>query len=184
MMGTIPQRPKEFNVPRLQGKVALVTGAASGIGAGIARAFVDEGAFVVLSDLRDEPGRELAKSLGASAMYCHLDVRSESDWVAVTQSILDQRGALDVLVNNAGITGFEGPFVPHDPENTSLEAWHEVLATNLDGTFLGCKYAIRVMRREALARSSIFRRAPGWSGYQALRPMPPVRPLCETTPRQ
>lgn len=131
---------------RLLDKVALVTGAASGIGAGIARAFVAEGAFVVLSDLQDAPGTELAMSLGRSALYCHLDVRQESDWTTVIDFILRDHSRLDILVNNAGITGFEGAFVPHDPENASLEAWQAVLATNLDGTFLGCKHAIRAMR--------------------------------------
>jgi NAD(P)-dependent dehydrogenase (short-subunit alcohol dehydrogenase family) len=132
---------------RLQRKVALVTGAAAGIGEGIARAFVAEGALVIVSDIRDEPGRALVGSLGSAAKYCHLDVREESQWVAVINSILQDYGRLDVVVNNAGITGFEGAFVPHDPEHAALEDWHAVLATNLDGTFLGCKHSIRAMRQ-------------------------------------
>jgi NAD(P)-dependent dehydrogenase (short-subunit alcohol dehydrogenase family) len=131
---------------RLQGKVTLITGAATGIGEGIARAFDTEGAVVIVTDLRDEPGREVAASLGPSAEYRHLDVREEQEWVAVIDSVLEAHGKLDVLVNNAGITGFEGPFKPHDPENTALEDWRAVLATNLDGTFLGCKHGIRAMR--------------------------------------
>ena len=130
---------------RLKGKVALVTGAASGIGAGIARAFVDEGAFVKVTDLLDVPGSEVAKSLGVSASYAHLDVRLESDWITIIDSILMDRGQLDILVNNAGITGFESPS-PQDPENVTMEDWHAVLATNLDGTFLGCKHGIRAMK--------------------------------------
>jgi len=130
---------------RLEGKVALVTGAASGIGAGIAKAFVAEGAFVEVTDLQDVPGDVLAKSLGASASYSHLDVRLESDWISVIDSILKDHGKLDILVNNAGITGFESP-APQDPENVTIEDWHAVLATNLDGTFLGCKHGIRAMR--------------------------------------
>ena len=132
---------------RLQGKVALVTGAASGIGAEIARCFATEGAFVIVSDLRDEHGREVAESIGAGARYSHLDVRQESEWIAVIDSILEAQGALDVLVNNAGITGFEESIAPHDPEHAALADWRAVLATNLDGTFLGCKHAIRAMRR-------------------------------------
>jgi NAD(P)-dependent dehydrogenase (short-subunit alcohol dehydrogenase family) len=139
-------REEALRMSRLKGKVALITGAASGIGAAIARAFAAEGAFVVLSDLQDAPGDELAKSLRSFARYCHLDVRREDHWIAVIDSIGKDHGKLDILVNNAGITGFEGRLVPHDPENTTLDDWHAVLATNLDGTFLGCKHAIRAMR--------------------------------------
>jgi NAD(P)-dependent dehydrogenase (short-subunit alcohol dehydrogenase family) len=133
-------------MPRLQDKIALITGAAAGIGEGIARAFIAEGAFVIVSDLQDEQGCHLVRSLGSSAQYSHLDVRQEPEWIAVIDSILERHNRLDILVNNAGITGFEGPLVAHDPENTALEDWHAVLATNLDGTFLGCKHAIRAMR--------------------------------------
>ena len=131
---------------RLQNKVALVTGAASGIGAEIARSFAAEGAFVILSDLQDEAGRKVVESIGARARYLHLDVRHESEWIAAIDSILETHGALDVVVNNAGITGFEASTAPHDPEHACLADWHAVLATNLDGTFLGCKHAIRAMR--------------------------------------
>jgi len=131
---------------RLAGKVALVTGAARGIGLGIAEAFVREGATTILSDIRDEEGAAAAKRLGVPAEYRRLDVREESQWEAAMADILGRHGKLDVLVNNAGITGFEDGFVPHNPEQVSLEAWHAVLATNLDGTMLGCKHAIRAMR--------------------------------------
>jgi NAD(P)-dependent dehydrogenase (short-subunit alcohol dehydrogenase family) len=131
---------------RLQDKVALITGSAQGIGAAIAKAFVNEGAFVVVSDLCDAVGAELARSLGPSAVYCHLDVRCEADWIELIDSIIQKWGRLDVLVNNAGITGFENPEAAHDPENVTLQDWHSILATNLDGTFLGCKHAIRAMR--------------------------------------
>ncbi len=135
-------------MPRLEGKIALVTGAARGIGAAVARAFVGEGAAgVVLSDIRDEEGKKVASSLGASARYRRLDVREPLDWESAMEAILAEFGRLDVLVNNAGVTGFEGGAVPHDPEHATLTHWHAVLATNLDGTFLGCQYAIRAMRR-------------------------------------
>jgi NAD(P)-dependent dehydrogenase (short-subunit alcohol dehydrogenase family) len=130
----------------LAGKVALVTGAASGIGEGIARGFASEGALVFVSDLRDEAGQSVADSLGPPARYVHLDVREEEQWIAAVDSIVQEHGRLDVVVNNAGITGFEGASAPHDPERASLADWHAVLATNLDGTFLGCKHAIRAMR--------------------------------------
>jgi NAD(P)-dependent dehydrogenase (short-subunit alcohol dehydrogenase family) len=131
---------------RLQGKVALVTGAARGIGAGIARAFAREGAFVWLTDVDDAAGAALAAELGDRAEYHHLDVRDESKWQAAMAALVDAHEHLDVLVNNAGITGLEHGPVPHDPEHASLDDWHAVHRVNLDGTFLGCKYAIRAMR--------------------------------------
>jgi NAD(P)-dependent dehydrogenase (short-subunit alcohol dehydrogenase family) len=131
---------------RLAAKVALVTGAAQGIGAAVARAFVGEGATVVLTDLRDAQGRALAATLGPAARYEHLDVRRAEDWERVIRLVREQLGRLDVVVNNAGITGFEDGPVPHDPEHATLAAWHAVLATNLDGVFLGCQHAIRAMR--------------------------------------
>jgi NAD(P)-dependent dehydrogenase (short-subunit alcohol dehydrogenase family) len=131
---------------RLHAKVALVTGAAQGIGAAIARAFVAEGATVVLTDVRDRQGRAHAASLGAAARFEHLDVREAEDWQRVTREVLGELGRLDVVVNNAGITGFEDGPVAHDPEHATLEAWCAVMATNLDGVFLGCQHAIRAMR--------------------------------------
>ncbi|MCL6526156.1 MAG: SDR family oxidoreductase [Thermaceae bacterium] len=131
---------------RLKGKIALVTGAARGIGEAIAHAFLNEGATVYLSDINDELGFNTAKKLGGLAQYVRLDVRSEPNWRSVTELIVSTHGAIDVVVNNAGITGFEGGDLVHDPENASLEAWRSVHETNLDGVFLGCKYAIRAMR--------------------------------------
>ncbi len=123
-----------------------MTGAAQGIGAAIARAFVAEGATVCVTDIRDADGGALAADLGPTAQYRRLDVRRADDWATVTAAILDIFGQLDVVVNNAGITGFEGGPVPHDPEHATLDAWRAVLATNLDGVFLGCQSAIRAMR--------------------------------------
>lgn len=131
---------------RLLNKTVLVTGAAQGIGAAIARTCVAEGGFVYITDLNDELGRALAVELGDRARYVHLDVRLEAEWQQVTRQILAERGRLDVLVNNAGITGFEAGLVPHDPEHARLEDWHAVHRTNLDGVFLGCQYGIRAMR--------------------------------------
>lgn len=136
-------------MPRLPGKVMLVTGAAQGIGEAIARAGVQEGAVVWATDLRDDAGLALAPELGAAARYARLDVREAGDWLTVTEAILAAHGRIDVVVNNAGITGFEQGFIPHDPEHSSLESWRAVMATNLDGTFLGCQAAIRAMRRNA-----------------------------------
>lgn len=131
---------------RLQGKVALVTGAARGIGEAIARRFASEGADVIVTDINDESGEAVAASIGAIAEYQHLDVRVEADWVRVVDEVIAKLGRLDVVVNNAGITGFEAGVGPHNPEHATLEAWRAVHQTNLDGVFLGCKHAIRVMR--------------------------------------
>jgi len=131
-------------MPRLTDKIALITGAARGIGAAIARAFTDEGATVIVSDIDTETGQATADAIGAA--FVKLDVGSEGDWAAIAE----QFPTLDVLVNNAGVTGFEGPFdgppPAHDPENASLDDWHAVHRVNLDGTFLGCRYAIGAMR--------------------------------------
>ena len=140
---------------RLHGKTALVTGAARGIGEAIARAFVREGARVMLTDIRDEQGLALARELGGLAAYRRLDVRAEDDWRAGVDDVVERWGRLDVLVNNAGITGFEEGVVPHDPEHATLDAWRAVHATNLDGVFLGCKHAIRVMRMAGGGSGSI-----------------------------
>lgn len=133
-------------MPRLEGKVALVTGAARGIGEAIARAFVHEGAAVCLTDIDDELGAQATARLGPRATYLRLDVREEQDWVSVTQSVLAAHGGIDVVVNNAGITGFEDGDRVQDPEHASLDAWRSVHRTNLDGVFLGCKHAIKAMR--------------------------------------
>ncbi len=132
---------------RLQGKMAVVTGAARGIGEAIARAFADQGAFVVVTDIDDELGSAVAAALGDGGAYRHLDVGEESHWQQVIDGVLADRGRLDILVNNAGISGFETGDWIQDPEHASLESWHRVHRTNLDGVFLGCKHAIRAMRR-------------------------------------
>src|SRR5690349_16837209 len=92
---------------RLAGKVALITGASRGIGAAIARAFHDAGAHVCLSDVEIAGGEELARELGAGAEFRKLDVRQEDDWARATHDILHTQRRLDVLVNNAAITGLE-----------------------------------------------------------------------------
>ncbi|HET9984272.1 MAG TPA: glucose 1-dehydrogenase [Longimicrobiales bacterium] len=134
-------------MPRLHDRVALVTGAARGIGAAIAASFAGEGARVVATDIRDAEGEALARRLAGDVAYRRLDVRREDDWVRAIDETLERHGRIDVLVNNAGVTGFEDGFAPHDPEHATLEAWRAVHETNLDGVFLGCKHAIRAMRR-------------------------------------
>lgn len=131
---------------RLASKVALITGAARGIGEGIARSFIEEDATVWLTDIDD--ATDLARTLGPAARFALLDVRDEAAWDETMARVIARDGKLDVLVNNAGVTGFEAGTGPHDPEHVSLEEWRAVHAINLDGTFLGCRAAIRAMRRQ------------------------------------
>jgi NAD(P)-dependent dehydrogenase (short-subunit alcohol dehydrogenase family) len=130
---------------RLENKIVLITGAGRGIGEAISQAFVNEGARVMLTDIDVAGAERVATMLGQAAL--ELDVREEADWRAAIDVVLTQNGRLDVLVNNAGITGFEAGAAAHDPENAELEAWRAVHRTNLDGVFLGCKHAIRAMRK-------------------------------------
>ena len=127
-------------MPRLDGKLCVVTGAARGIGAAIAETFLREGARVLVTDIDVATGEATAARLGCP--FRRLDVRSEADWEALAEAV----PTLDVLVNNAGISGFEEGPRPHDPEHAALADWRAVHAVNLDGTFLGCRYAIRAMR--------------------------------------
>lgn len=133
-------------MPRLEGKVALITGAAQGIGEETAIVFAKEGATVIVSDINDILGEAVSKKIGGKCIYLTLDVSKEDDWERAISSIVKRFGKLNILVNNAGITGFSKGFGPQDPENASLESWQGVHAVNLDGTFLGCKIAIKTMK--------------------------------------
>ncbi|MEO1168135.1 MAG: SDR family oxidoreductase [Pseudomonadota bacterium] len=125
---------------RLDTKRCVITGAGRGIGAAIARAFADEGATVIVTDVDEDSARAVAKEIGGH--WLQLDVAEEGDW----EKLADEWPAVEVVVNNAGVTGFEDGMRPHDPENATLDDWHAVHRVNLDGTFLGCRYAIRAMR--------------------------------------
>lgn len=125
---------------RLAGKICVVTGAARGIGRAIAEAFGREGAKVIATDSDATALADLEAALGCRAFP--LDVREEGAWDALARFA----PAVDVVVNNAGVTGFEEGLCPHDPEHATLADWRAVHAVNLDGTFLGCRYAIRAMK--------------------------------------
>ena len=127
-------------MPRLSNKHALVTGGARGIGAAIARTFVDEGANVIIADSDAEAGTAMATEIGAD--FVHLDVSCEADWLSLAVT----HPTMDVVVNNAGITGLEHGGVAQDPEHAALADWRAVHAVNLDGVFMGCRYAIGAMR--------------------------------------
>jgi len=128
---------------RVSGKVAIVTGGASGIGRGCALRLAEEGATVVITDLQDELGGAVAAEIaavGGRADYHHHDVTSEAAWVAVVEAVRQQHGRLDVLVNNAGI-GIASSIL-----DMTLADWQRQQAVNLDGVFLGIKHAIPLMR--------------------------------------
>ncbi len=123
---------------RLAGKVALVTGAASGIGAAAARRLAAEGAAVLLTD-RELAGEDVAAAIladgGRAAFRLH-DVTSHPDWAAAVEQAVEQFGRLDILVNNAGISGGLNALMDH-----SYDAWRQIIAVNLDGVFLGLRHA-------------------------------------------
>lgn len=121
---------------RLAGKVALVTGAAQGLGAAMARRFAGEGARVLLTDINEGGAAAVANAIGESAAALRHDVTSEAEWTAAVAFAQERFGGLHVLVNNAGI-GSLGSV-----EDTSLEEWRRVHAIDLDGVFLGCKLAL------------------------------------------
>jgi 3(or 17)beta-hydroxysteroid dehydrogenase len=124
---------------RLKGKVAIVTGAAKGLGAADARLFVAEGAVVVLTDVDDAAGAALAAELGAGAEYQHLDVTSEAAWAALIADVTARHGRLDILVNNAGVVEFG------DPETLTEHDYRKIMAVSIDGVVFGTKYAIPAM---------------------------------------
>ncbi len=130
---------------RLDRRIALVTGAARGIGRAVAECLHREGATVIVTDINDAEGEGAAARLGSRAEYRHLDVSREEDWQAAAEHVARTYSGLDVLVNNAAITGLleRGP---HDPEHFHLASWRHVHAVNLDGVALGCKYGIRLMK--------------------------------------
>ena len=128
---------------RLEGKVALVSGAAQGMGAAHARAVVREGGQVVIGDILDDLGKLLADELGENAVFVHLDVTSEDDWANAVATAVSTFEKLNVLVNNAGIVNFG--FL----ENYSLDQWNTILKVNLTGSFIGIKAA-----RDELVRSA------------------------------
>lgn len=159
-------------VDRLKGKIALITGAAQGIGQACAELFAQEGAFVFLSDVNDDLGKRVANKIGSQASYLHLEVQLESDWDAVMKRIVEEKHRLNILINNAGITGFQQGFGLQDPEHASLDNWRKVHEVNSDGVFLGCKKAIQVMKTQRGSIVNISSRSglvgiPGAAAYAA-----------------
>jgi len=129
---------------RVKGKVAIITGGASGIGRATASLLAKEGAKVVVADINEVDGKEVAKEIrreGGEAVFVKHDVTSERDWSEVIKKTLAEFGKLDILVNGAGVLFLK------KIEDTSLEEWRWLISINLDGVFLGTKYAIGAMKK-------------------------------------
>lgn len=124
---------------RVDGKVAIVTGGASGLGEADARLLAAEGARVILTDINEEAGREIAADIDAE--FVRQDVSDEEGWSALVDGVMDRHGRLDVLVNNAGIAMIA------NIERTTTEIWRRTLAVHLDGTFFGCRAAVPAMKK-------------------------------------
>jgi len=129
---------------KINGKVAVITGGASGIGAATVRLFVQEGARVVIADILDQKGECLAKELGENATYFHTDVSRESDVKAAVDHAVERFGRLDCMFNNAGFARSHGGI-----EEIPVEDWDSHMAVLLRGVFLGMKHAAPVMKRQA-----------------------------------
>ena len=129
---------------RLEGKVAIVTGAARGMGEVEARLFAEEGATVVLCDVSDGDGQRVAEDIvshGGAAVYRHLNVTDEDNWRDLIADTVSRHGRLDILVNNAGISGYD------EENNLGTTTWDRLLDINAKGVFLGMKHAILAMER-------------------------------------
>jgi NAD(P)-dependent dehydrogenase (short-subunit alcohol dehydrogenase family) len=135
---------REGRIMRLAGKVAIVSGAASGMGAATARRFAKEGASVMIGDVLEGEGRQIAADItraNGSAEFMRLDVTSEADWKAIVDATVAKWGKLDILVNNAGISGSAVT------DMLDTDAWDKLMAVNSRGVFLGTKHAVLAMKQ-------------------------------------
>jgi len=129
---------------RLSGKIAIVTGAASGLGSAITTLFAQEGATVIATDINETNGRTMVDAIvkdGGRAVFIPKDVSLESDWQTLMAFTTEQKAGLDILVNCAGV------FTDASIEALTLEKWRQVMSVNLDGVFLGIKYAVQIMKQ-------------------------------------
>lgn len=125
---------------RLTGKIALITGGASGVGRAAVEMFVAEGAQVVITDLNSSAGEALAAELGEQVLFLRQDAASAADWEQVMATVRERYGRLDVLVNNAGI------LLKGSIEEASLDDWQRLMRVNADSVFLGCQHAVAMMK--------------------------------------
>ena len=126
---------------RLAGKVALITGGASGLGANAALLMAPEGARVVVADIAADRGKAVAEKLGSSGHFVKLDVTSEENWQSAIAQTVEKFGAIHVLLNSAGIG------LSKTVEDITLEEWRHVHAIDLDGVFLGCKHGVTEIKK-------------------------------------
>ena len=133
---------------RVTDKVAIITGGASGLGLASARRLAEEGARVVLADINLEQGQAVADEI-PGARFEHLDVTREANWIALIDKVIADFGRLDILLNCAGIVRLASI------EDTTEEIWRQINAVGTDGTFFGCKHALRVMKVRAADPLSI-----------------------------
>jgi len=153
---------------RLQGKIALITGGASGLGRAIVERYIAEGATVIIADVDNLGGETLAKELGENATYQTLDVTSEEAWISAMDRITQVQGRLDILVNNAGIT------TVGTIESLSLADFRTMLDIDLIGVFLGCKHVVGPMKAQGgsvinMASMCGIRADAGLVGYNAAK---------------
>ena len=159
---------------RLDGKVALISGAARGIGAETARLMAKAGAKVTVGDVLDERGRDTVRTIesaGGEAMYTRLDVTREEDWNAAITAVIDGFGGLDILVNNAGV------FLGTSLEEATLADWHRLCGVNLTDVFFGTKLAVPALResgQRSANGSAIVNWLP-WPGSSARRTIRSIR---------
>lgn len=129
---------------RVEGKVAVITGGASGLGEASAKLLAKEGATVVVTDLNESAGDAVAQAIrsdGGEALYLRHDVTDEAGWESVYATVVERYGRVDVLVNSAGLG------IGSAPEDQTMEDWRKLMAVNLDGVFLGTKHALRTMKQ-------------------------------------
>ena len=155
---------------RLNGKIALITGGASGFGAASGKLFAQEGAKVVLTDNNGNGVKAVAQEIGEAASSITHDVTSEENWTRVVADTVAMHGKLDILMNNAGVMGTGAP---QDIENMSLKEWKFVQEINSDGVFLGCRAVIQAMKNNGggsiinISSTAGFRATPGIAAYGA-----------------
>jgi NAD(P)-dependent dehydrogenase (short-subunit alcohol dehydrogenase family) len=145
---------------RLDGKVALITGGASGIGEACAELFAQEGARIVVTDLQQDKGEAVAARVGGR--FIRHDVTNEAEWIAAVDQTVAADGRLDVVVNNAGV------FMAQTIEDCDLSVWNTVLGVNLTGVMLGCKHAIRAMKANPGGPSGAIVNVSSITGYIGL----------------
>lgn len=151
---------------RLAGRTALVTGAGSGFGEGIARRFAEEGARILIADIDDDAGRRVAEALGESARFVHMDVSRDADMAAGIRAAVDSFGRLDILINNAGYTHRNGPML-----DVSEEEFDRIYAVNVKSIYLGARHAVPLFRAQGggvilnIASTAGVRPRPGLTWY-------------------